>query len=422
MCRVLRILIGVIAALAFAVPAAKAAVPVGLADQHADALVDPRLQALGLRSARIVAAWDAALTPSPELDAWLRTAHDLGLDAYVTFGPPRGQDCQPGPCALPSPSALRVAFTAFRARWPWVTAFGAWNEGNHPAQPTANAPSAAARLYEVLAEVCPGCRIAAAELLDIDGMLAWLRRFRGALTREPALWGLHNYGDVTRGRTELTEALLAAVPGEVWVTETGGLVQTARWPYDEERARLGVQRALALADAHPDRIGRVFIYQWRAAPWEAWDSGLARPDGTLRPSYAELARYLDVPVPPGIEARTQDGRPLAPSPRRAVAGAVAKLVRRPRVSRRGVVSARVRCPATARQDCAARLSVRTRPFRGRRLALGSDAESIRAGTVATLAVRLPAARRRMIRQGRTTKVVARLDAGWRRTFVVRCPR
>lgn len=416
----LRVWICAVVVLGVLAPSARAAVPVGLSDQHAAALVDPRVTALGLHSARVVAAWDAALAPSEELDAWLQTARGLGLDAYVTFGPPRGQDCQPGPCSLPSAEDLRAAFLAFRARWPWVTAFGTWNEVNHPAQPTANAPSATAKLYEVLVGVCPGCRIAAAELLDIDTMLPWLRRFRGALSQEPALWGLHNYGDVTRGRTEMTEALLAAVPGEVWVTETGGLVRTDRWPYDEERARLGIERALALADAHADRIGRVFIYHWRAAPWEAWDSGLARPDGTLRPSYAEVARYVDVPVPLGIEPRTEDGR-LAPTRRRGQE-ATAKLVRRPRANRRGVVSARVRCPITATRDCTARLSVRTLPFRGRSVALGSDAEAIRAGRAATLSVRLPAARRRLIRAGRTTKVVARLDAGRRRTFVVRCPR
>ncbi len=417
----LRMCICAVVVLGVLAPSVRAAVPVGLSDQHAAALSDPWFTALGLRSARVVAAWDAALEPSPELDAWLRTARDLGLDAYVTFAPPRGEDCQPGPCTLPSAAQMRAAFVAFRGRWPWVTAFGAWNEGNHPAQPTANAPSAAAGLYEVLADVCPGCRIAAAELLDIDNMLPWLRRFRGALSSEPALWGLHNYGDVTRGRTEMTEALLKAVPGEVWVTETGGLVRTDRWPYDEERARLGMKRALALADAHAGRIGRVFVYQWRAAPWEPWDSGLMRPDGTLRPSYAELARYLQAPVPPGIEPRAEDGRPVLVKPR-AKGAAAARLVRRPRANRRGVVSARVRCPTGAERACAARLSVRTRPSRGRRVALGSDTETIRPGTTATLSVRLPAARRRLIREGRTTKVVARLDAGWRRTFVVRCPR
>jgi len=406
----MRILLCMVLMAAFAAPPVRAAVPVGLSDQHAEALVDPRFAALGLRSARIVAAWDAALDPSPELDQWLHTARALGLDAFVSFGPPRGDDCRPGPCALPDARALREAFLAFRERWPWVTAFGAWNEGNHPAQPTARAPSAAARLYETLAAACPTCRIAAAELLDIDGMLGWLRRFRDALSREPALWGLHNYGDVTYGRTTATAALLAAVPGEVWITETGGLVRTDRWPYDEERARLGVTRALALADAHPGRVGRVFIYQWRTAPWEAWDSGLLRPDGTPRPSYAALAEYVGAPVPPAIAPRRNDG------------GAVARLVRRPRANRRGVVSARVACPAAASRPCTARLSVRTRVFRGRRQLLGRRTTTIRPGTAATVSVRVPAARRRLIRLGRTTSVTARLEVGWTRTFVVRCPR
>jgi hypothetical protein len=396
-------------------------VPVGVADQHASALVDPQFTALNLHSARVIAAWDAALQPSPELDTWLRTAQELGLDALVTLGPRRGEDCRPGPCALPSDDAMRAAFRAFRARWPWVTAFGAWNEGNHPAQPTANAPAAAARLYETLADVCPECRIMAAELLDVENMLGWLRRFREELSREPALWGLHNYGDVTRGRTAYTEALLGAVPGKVWVTETGGIVRAERWPYDEQRARLGVVHALALADAHPDRIERVFIYQWRAAPWELWDAGLLRPDGTPRPSYAALADYLRAPVP-ATEVRLADGRPAASPPPQPTTEVTARLARRPRANRRGVIRARVACPVAAARSCAARLSVRTRLYRGRRQALGADAEQILPGRAATLSVRLPAARRRLIRLGRTTSVVARVHAGWRREFVVRCPR
>ena len=400
---------------------ARAAVPVGLADQHDSALVDPQFSALGLRSARVVAAWDAALEPSPDLDAWLRTAHGLGLDALVTFGPRRGEDCQPGPCALPSVDAMRAAFLAFRARWPWVTAFGAWNEDNHPAQPTANAPSAAARLYEMLADVCPHCRIMAAELLDTDNMLGWLRRFRSALSHEPALWGLHNYSDVTYGRSTYTEALLGAVTGKVWLTETGGIVHAPRWPYDEERARLGVVRALAIADAHPDRIERVFVYQWRTAPWEPWDAGLLRPDGTPRPSYAVLADYVGARVP-ATEVRLADGSPAARATPPRTGQTAARLVRRPRVNRRGIVRARVACPTEATRSCAARLSVRTRWSRGRRQRLGADAERILPGTTATLSVRLPAPRRRLIRLGRTTSVIARVQAGWRREFVLRCPR
>jgi hypothetical protein len=72
--------------------------------------------------------------------------------------------------------------------------------------------------------------------------------------------------------------------------------------------------------------------------------------------------------------------------------------------------------------CAARLSVRTRRFQGRRRALGADARHILPGTTATLSVRLPRARRRLIRLGRMTSVVARIQAGWHREFVVHCPR
>jgi hypothetical protein len=210
------------------------------------------------------------------------------------------------------------------------------------------------------------------------------------------------------------------VAGKVWVTETGGIVRAERWPYDEERARLSLGRALSLAEAHPDRIERVFIYQWRAAPSEPWDAGLLRPDGTPRPSYAVLADYVGAPVPP-TEVRLADGSPATPGPPPRT-GAAARLARLPRANRRGVVSARVACPVAAARSCAARLSVRTRLFRGRRQGLGTDAKRILPGTTATLSVRLPAARRRLIRLGRTTSVVARVQAGWHRAFIVRCPR
>src|SRR5262249_48897961 len=80
---------------------------------------------------------------------------------------------------------------------------------------------------------------------------------------------LHNYGDVTRGRTSFTEAMLALVEGEVWVTETGGLVRQSdaggvlRWPPDEERARAGMARAVALPRAHPHRLPRPYVYHWQ---------------------------------------------------------------------------------------------------------------------------------------------------------------
>src|SRR5262245_26211202 len=121
---------------------AQARVPVGLADQHAAALRDERVAWLGITTARAVAPWDAALERCAELGEWLRTARDRGFDALVSFGRRRGEDCRSGDCGLPSEAEMRAAFIAFRARWPWVTAFGTWNEGNHAGQPTADRPAA----------------------------------------------------------------------------------------------------------------------------------------------------------------------------------------------------------------------------------------------------------------------------------------
>ena len=206
--------------------------------------------------------------PSDELDDRFHAARVAGIELVVSFEHRRGEDCRVTACALPSPAALRAAFRAFRERWPWVTTFGAWNEGNHPSQPTAARPAAAAELYRVLADECPGCRIAAAEVVDSSDMTGWLRAFRAALPHPPRLWALHNYSDVTRAQTTNTDALLALLDGEVWITETGGIVRAGpgRWPYDEARARASVERAFALADARADRISRLYLYQWRAAP------------------------------------------------------------------------------------------------------------------------------------------------------------
>jgi putative glycosyl hydrolase len=337
-----------------------------------------------------------------------------GYDVLVSFEHGDGEDCRVRACHLPEPGELRDAFLAFRARWPAVTTFSAWNEGNHPGQPTAARPASAARLYETLVSACPQCRILAAEVVDIDNMASWLRSFNAALTTPARLWGLHNYGDVTRGRTSFTDAMLSLVDGDVWITETGGLVRQSdaggvlRWPTDEERARASLARAFALADAHPDRIPRLYVYQWQAGAWESWDSGLLRPDGTLRPSFTEFMAH--VPAPAGPQPpHTSPGEPSKYTwPRLHV-------LRRPALGRDGRVRTRVRCEEAR---CRIRLGVMTLKRRG----LGATTQVVAAGRTVTLAVRLPASRRRLIRRGVTSAVTAGLGiTGQRpRSYRVRC--
>lgn len=266
-----------------------------------------------------------------------------------------------------------------------------------------------------------------AEVVDISNLEPWLKRFKAALPSTPRLWGLHNYGDVTRRRSTMTRRMLSAVPGEVWLTETGGLVRfqqrdgTVTWPYDEERAARSVEYLFALADDHP-RITRVYLYNWRAIPWLRWDSVLLSATGEPRPSFSALARRLR----PGQRIPAHLRRRL---PR-------ARVVRRPRYRRRdGRVLATVACPRAHIRRCAVVMAVRTkRPakrLRGKarrrapaRALLGERSVRIRTGHRRVLRVRVPRARRALIRRGKTRVLRVQMWLGGPRPrqYKVRCRR
>jgi hypothetical protein len=190
-------------------------------------------------------------------------------------------------------AAFRAAFRAFRARWPQVRVFAPWNEVNHDSQPTWDAPRRAAEYYNVVREECGGCTVLAGDLLDQKGMEAYLAAYRRHLQGEPRIWGLHNYADTNRFRDRGIRALESAVPGEVWLTETGGIVRFGRsFPHDERRAARAVRFMLRLARRHR-RVARVYVYNWTGAARDArFDAGLVGPDGRPRPAYEVLRAAL----------------------------------------------------------------------------------------------------------------------------------
>ena len=79
------------------------------------------------------------------------------------------------------------------------------------------------RIEELVEET--GNRRARLTLTLLDDMSRYLASFKRKAKGTPTLWGLHNYGDVNRRRTNFTKVMLRTVPGEVWLTETGGIVQ-----------------------------------------------------------------------------------------------------------------------------------------------------------------------------------------------------
>ncbi len=263
---------------------------VGMGDQNAAALDAPAFRGLGLRYARLVVSYDAmAVGYERELvAAWLAAAARAGVEPFITFGHSRER-----PERLPSVAEYGRAVDAFRRAHPQVETFAPWNEINHRSQPTAGAPARAAAFYDALIARCPGCTVVAGDLLDQPGMLGYLRRYRADLRRPVRLWGLHNYSDTNRFRASGTRAFLAAVPGDVWLTETGGVFRFGRgFPASQRRQARAIDWTLRLA-RREHRIRRLYLYNWTGAPAEArFDAGLVDAQGRPRRALGVLRAAL----------------------------------------------------------------------------------------------------------------------------------
>jgi hypothetical protein len=280
-----------------------AAVLVGIGDQDASMFTDPLFTQLGVKRARYFPSWNVALKPQEAtwLDQWLGQAQATGTEPLISFTAALGSACPRRPCTLPSVRQYTRAFSAFRKRWPQVRVVNPWNEANHRSQPTFKNPKRAAQYYNVVRARCRGCKIVAADVIDEVNMERWLRVFKRT-AKKPRIWGLHNYRDTNKRRGQRlggTKRLLKAVKGQVWLTETGGIVKfvlpngNTLFPQSERRANSATKRMFALAKRYRGRIKRLYIYHWKQSSTDnRFDAGLVRRDGSARPAYATVRSQL----------------------------------------------------------------------------------------------------------------------------------
>ncbi len=290
-------LLALVSTVLLALPASAAARPVevGIADQKYDMFDDERFVKLGIRHARLNVGWDMLDSPAQtaQADRWLTAARDRGVAPLVSFGHSLTKRR-----SLPSPERLRYEFRRLRERYPWVLTFATWNEANHCGEPTCHRPGLVASYYRALRRECPGCRILAAELLDLPSLATWARAFSRRLGFTPKLWGLHNYVEANRFKTQRLSRLLRAIPGaRLWLTETGGLVarrnrSTTDIPEGPTHAGRVTRYLFDRVVQRYPRIDRVYIYHWNARPNATWDSGLITPGGLGRAALFVLERVL----------------------------------------------------------------------------------------------------------------------------------
>jgi hypothetical protein len=281
---------------------ANAAYTVGIGDQSPFIFESSLWKDLKLKKVRYLVPWNATRDPDQlaQVDQYMDNARAARQDVLVHFTALRGcfedgKYSKSKKCRAPSVSAYTKAFKAFKKRYPYVKTYGAWNEANHVSQPIVKNPRRAAQYYTALKRNCRGCKVVAGDLLDSSNMASYARTMNKALKGRARLWGLHNYADVNRRRAKGTTTLLKIVPGEVWLTETGGIVKFSgsNLRPSEAKAVRAINYMFSLAGkydskrkGYKSRVTRLYPYDFGPSAADArFDASLLAPDGTARKTY-----------------------------------------------------------------------------------------------------------------------------------------
>ena len=298
-----------LAAVILAVPtAASANYRVGMSEQSAAMFSQPAWQALKLKRVRYIVPWDwyKNAGQTAEVNGYLSAAHAAGQDVLVAFSARRGcyvngKYSRSSACRAPSTSAYKSAVTRFHQQYPFVKTFSPWNEENHVSQPTHSSPKRAVQYYDTLRKACKGCTVMAADVLDQSNVTSWLRSFLRYSHGRGTIWGLHNYKDVNRHQSKGLTNVLKTVPGQLWLTETGGIVTfLPSFKTSISRSSSATKYMFQLADrfdskkrGYRSKLTRLYVYRWYGeAPGARFDAGLVNPNGSPRPALAQFQKYV----------------------------------------------------------------------------------------------------------------------------------
>ena len=234
--------------------------------------------------------------------AWIEAAEAQHQQILVAF-----YHSQHTPTRLPSVRAYQKDVRRFVKLFPHVRLYQPWNEanrGNVRGRFSSPSAQAAAAYYQALRRACLTCALAGLDVLDQNNprsTLRYIQQFKQETRRlktvMPTVWGVHNYADVNRLQGWRTRKIAHALGGQIWLTETGGIVRFGRaFPNRRgsglRRAARVLQFALRLA-ASQRSIKHVYVYDWSgASSVTPFDAGLTDHSGRPRPAYRVLCRYL----------------------------------------------------------------------------------------------------------------------------------
>jgi hypothetical protein len=306
--RLMKIVPVAVLAAAILAPSAHANYRVGLSEQSPALFGQPAWQSLKLKRVRYIIPWDYYKDAGQhsEVVTFLNAAHAAKQDVLLAFSARRGcyvngHYSKSKACRAPSTSAYRSAVKRFRNEFPWVKTFTPWNEANHVSQPTHSSPKRAVQYYDTLRRVCKGCKVMAADVLDQSNVTSWLRSFLRYSHGRGRIWGLHNYKDVNRHQTKGLTSVLRTVPGELWLTETGGIVTfLPSFKTSYSRSSSATKYMFQLANRYDSRrsgnrskLTRLYVYRWFGEqPGARFDAGLVNADGSPRSALTQFKKYV----------------------------------------------------------------------------------------------------------------------------------
>src|SRR5579872_6295453 len=282
-----------------------AAATVGIGDEQPTMFSNHAFVALHTKIARYVTPYDVATdhhrNDLPRLRQWLAAAAREHIQPLVSF-----YHSDRTPTKMPSVAAYTAAIRRFLRAFPQIKLLQPWNEANRGfvrerGSGSFASPSArqSAQYYLALRKACPKCTIVGLDVLDstdIRATIHYIDEFKRDVGRTnlPSIWGLHNYSDTNRFRSGGTRAVLANTSGQLWLTETGGIVKLAGdFPFSLQRQSRATSYMFSLTALSP-RITRLYIFQWTGGITrkERFDAGLTNYYGKPRPAYCVVYEHL----------------------------------------------------------------------------------------------------------------------------------
>jgi hypothetical protein len=276
----------------------------GIGDEQLQMFSNPLWQQLHTRIARYIAPYDAVAHPYSlaRASAWIRAAEARHLRILVSF-----YHSEYNPTSMPSVALYQRDVARFVKLFPHVREYQSWDEanrGNVPHLFSSPSATAAAMYYRALKRVCQPCTVVGLDVLDqanIYPTLAYIAEFKREIYRlhtlMPSVWGLHDYSDVNRLESWRTRELASALGGEVWLTETGGIVKFGgAFPNQHGSGLTRAARVLGFmfkVAGSDSRIKRLYIYDWTGGTASTrFDAGLTNAHDQPRAGYIVVCRAL----------------------------------------------------------------------------------------------------------------------------------